>query len=108
MRSLSENNRVGITIHFTDGTSGIFAVTPPPPAPAMPAATFEVTYLRGGSVELEFMGVPNQLYSVERSTDLLNWSEIARPVAAPDGRVVYRDDDPPQSEGFYRFVPPVQ
>jgi hypothetical protein len=52
---------------------------------------------------IRFMGSPGTQYSVQRSTDLENWTKLESIAASIFGIVEYEDDNAPPSATFYRM-----
>jgi hypothetical protein len=67
-----------------------------------------ITPLPGGSQRISFNGIPGRVYGIDRSTDLMAWTQIAAVTAAPDSSVSFEDTDPPQPAGFYRIAFPAR
>ena len=70
-----------------------------------PSITFN-----GGNVVLTFWGVPGTVYTIQRSTDLIAWTDLSPTVTAstsqPYGQINYTDISPPMSgSGYYRLKP---
>jgi hypothetical protein len=58
--------------------------------------------LVGGAAEMVFRGIPGRSYSIQRSTDMVTWSDLATAVAGPDGKISFTDPTPPMPQGYYR------
>jgi len=57
----------------------------------------------GGPVTVNFAGIPNYHYDVERSEDLNTWTVVASDVvAASNGLYQFIDPTPPQPSAYYR------
>lgn len=61
-----------------------------------------VTLQPGGSVQLQFFGVPGFSYQIQRSTDLQNWIILDTLVAPGSGALPYEDTAPPAGRAYYR------
>jgi autotransporter-associated beta strand protein/parallel beta-helix repeat protein len=59
-----------------------------------------------GGVKVRFAGIPGRSYSLERSTNLVVWSQISTVTAPEDGVIEFLDTMPPGGMGFYRVVAP--
>jgi alpha-tubulin suppressor-like RCC1 family protein len=81
-------------------------VAPPPSAGAAGTNPPALTVLPGGRIAVVFHGIPGRSYQLQRSTNALDWQVIATVTAAPDGRITFTDESPPQSNGFYRLALP--
>ena len=57
-------------------------------------------------VKVRFAGIPAYSYTVERSTDLTNWTALGA-VTVPDGGIAeFTDTNPPASQTYYRTAQP--
>lgn len=65
-----------------------------------------LTILPGGNVAVLFMGIPNQSYQIQRSTDLLTWTTLQTVSAGADGTLPFTDTAPPVGTAFYRTKVP--
>ena len=54
------------------------------------------------SLTVRFQGIPGRAYTVQRSTDLMEWSDLAVGLADPDGLISYTDTVFPSEGAFYR------
>ena len=66
----------------------------------------QITRQPGGSVALLFLGIPGQVYKVQRSTDLQVWTLLETATTASDGTLPSLDPNPPEGSAFYRIVVP--
>jgi len=55
-----------------------------------------------GKVDLLFYGTPGKTFTIERSTDLQNWSTIQSSAPGDDGLLPFTDPAPPTGKAFYR------
>lgn len=63
----------------------------------------EATPLVSGSLQITLQGQPSQLYAIEASTNLTQWSPILTNAAAADGRFIHVDPDSAAlPQRFYR------
>lgn len=89
-----------------DGTVVVnVAAAPPGLNPNNPP---RIEALPGGSLRVSFTGIPGRTYGIQRSTNLLNWTQIAAPVANAQGGITIDDPAPPQPSAFYRIVFPAE
>jgi gluconolactonase len=58
--------------------------------------------LHDGKAEMVFRGMPGHSYTIQRSTDLATWEDLATLNAGADGKIPYTDSVPPMPRGFYR------
>ncbi|MCX6874841.1 MAG: Ig-like domain-containing protein [Verrucomicrobia bacterium] len=58
--------------------------------------------LHDGIAEMIFRGIPGRRHTIQRSTDMATWSDLATVVAGPDGKIPYTDPAPPPTQGYYR------
>jgi hypothetical protein len=90
-------------ITYTNGNDiGVFTT-----GAALPNPT--VVFQPGGAaVDLTFYGAPGQQYLLQRTESLSpsNWITLQTLTAAPDGKVIYTDPNPPPFSAFYRISPP--
>ena len=56
-----------------------------------------------GSATIDFAGIPNFTYDVERSTNLTSWTVVATLTAASNGLFTFTDSTPPANSAFYRL-----
>lgn len=73
-----------------------------------PAIALRLTNLAGQGTRLGMSGRPGLTYGVLRSTNLIQWTQIAIPMAGPDGKLQYEDPAPPQPSAFYRIIFPAE
>ena len=69
-----------------------------------PAPTLQ--RLSGNQMRIHFTGDPNLGYTVQRSTDLVNWIDLVTLTSGNDGSVEYTDPAPPSGKAFYRLSRP--
>ncbi len=62
----------------------------------------------GGAVTITSVGIASRIYGVQRSINLINWTQIGTPTAAGNGAVTLTDATPPQPRAFYRVIFPAQ
>ncbi|MBN2506806.1 MAG: hypothetical protein JXQ71_08950, partial [Verrucomicrobia bacterium] len=63
----------------------------------------QATPLVSGSLQIMVQGQPSQLYAIEASTNLTQWSPILTNAAAADGRFIHVDPDSAAlPQRFYR------
>ena len=58
--------------------------------------------LHDGVADLTFRGIPGRSYTIQRSTNLATWTNLATVTAAADGKIRFTDTSPPQPSGYYR------
>ena len=59
--------------------------------------------IRGdGKVDLLFYGAPGKAFTIERSTDLQNWTTLQALAPGDDGLLPFTDPAPPAGKAFYR------
>ncbi|MBK1818069.1 tandem-95 repeat protein [Luteolibacter yonseiensis] len=56
-----------------------------------------------GDIKLDFQGIPNRAYDIERSVNLGAWEVIATRNANHLGKIEFTDVNPPSGSGFYRI-----
>jgi autotransporter-associated beta strand protein len=78
-------------VNVVVGNSGVFGQTSP-----------SIT-TTGGAPTLGFAGIPGYSYSVQVSTDLVNWSTIWTTNAPPSGVFQFTDNSAPQPAAYYRL-----
>ena len=83
---------LSIQVHPDDGVSG-FA---PPTLERLP----------GNQVRLRFTGRAGFNYTLQRSPNLLNWTDLQTLGAPPNGFVEFTDPAPPPGKSFYRLATP--
>ena len=54
-----------------------------------------------------FFGIQDQLYKIQRSTDLQHWTTLTILIGDGDGTILYIDPTPPAGSAFYRTAVPV-
>jgi hypothetical protein len=82
---------VDITLDGNQGsTLSVISITPTP----------------GGQIVIEFVGIPNRTYAVQRSPSLTSpvWTTLGSVVADRFGRFTFTDTTPPSGEAYYRTV----
>jgi hypothetical protein len=57
----------------------------------------------GGDIVASFTGTPGGEYTLQRSTDLTQWDDVATETATPAGLVEITDPEPPAGKAFYRI-----
>ncbi len=90
------------TFGATSTATVAIAIASPEPAPA--ATTLSIAPREGGGVILRLLGVPGRLYTIQVSTDLATWDELATATADPLGLYTIEDPIPPAPARFYRAV----
>jgi hypothetical protein len=78
-------------VNVVAGSSGVFGQTSP-----------SIT-TTGGAPTLGFAGIPGYSYSVQVSTDLVNWSTIWTTNAPPSGVFQFTDNSAPSPAAYYRL-----
>ncbi|MCX6874058.1 MAG: choice-of-anchor D domain-containing protein [Verrucomicrobia bacterium] len=58
--------------------------------------------LHDGVADMVFRGIPGRSYTIQRSTDLSVWSDLATVTAGADGKLPYTDPAPPLPQAYYR------
>ncbi|MCX6873824.1 MAG: choice-of-anchor D domain-containing protein, partial [Verrucomicrobia bacterium] len=58
--------------------------------------------LHDGVADMVFRGIPGRSYTIQRSTDLSVWSDLATVTAGADGKIPYTDPAPPLPQAYYR------
>jgi hypothetical protein len=72
--------------------------------PAMPVADLDITF-DSGLAHLSFSADPFRSYTIQASTDLVNWAEVGTPDAGPGGTYDFNDPDSATSANrYYRVV----
>ena len=90
-------------------------VTNPGGSATSPSAALTVTGLtedplslrltaQGGGVLLSYTGSPLSPFTVQRSSDLAQWANIANISANAAGVIIFTDPSPPADHAFYRLV----
>lgn len=95
-------------VTFTDargatvtGTVNITVQTPGSGAPGPVAFS-----LAGGQAVLSYQGTAGLSYTLQRSVNLAQWTNIGTVTAAPNGSVTFTDPSPPAVKAFYRIILP--
>lgn len=60
----------------------------------------------GGNIIVRFQGVPGEVYSIQRSADMLTWSTLYTSTTTAVGSLEFTDSSPPTPIGFYRVIAP--
>lgn len=98
-------------ITFTDGltsVSGTVTMNVSADPGLNPANPPQLTAQPGGVMRLAFSGIPGRVYGIQRSTNLVNWTQIATPAANTQGAITIDDPAPPSGGAFYRIIFPPQ
>jgi hypothetical protein len=66
----------------------------------------KLTVLADGSIKLRFLGIAGQIYQVQRSTDLSDWTPLFTAATNGDGTLTFTDANPPVASGYYRVASP--
>ena len=68
------------------------------------AAVYDVLTRHGldGKAEMVFRGIPDHSYTLQRSIDMIIWSDLATVTAGADGKILFVDSAPPMPQAFYR------
>jgi hypothetical protein len=91
-----QDDGFGDTI-LAHGTLDNLVITiPPPPAQNLAVAS------SNGLWQVHFTDRTNWLYTLERSTDLLSWSEASGAVPGVDSTLILQDTNAPADKAFYR------
>lgn len=100
-------DRFNITVRDNHGKSVTGVITLHVAGPDGPLADNmnppKLTVVPGGGINLDFQGVPNRAYDIERSVDLGAWEVIATRTANKLGKIEFVDSAPPSGSGFYRI-----
>jgi hypothetical protein len=83
---------LSIQVYPDDGISGF--------------ATPTLERLPGNQVRLRFTGRAGFNYTLQRSPNLLNWTDLQTLGAPPNGFVEFTDPAPPPGKSFYRLATP--
>jgi CotH kinase protein/Bacterial Ig domain/Lamin Tail Domain len=83
------------------GRVEILVVTAP-----LPSVNQIVFVPAGGDRRVRFLGNGGQPYTLQRSTNLVDWIPLHSTVAAPHGIIEYLDAAPPAGQAFYRTASP--
>ena len=62
----------------------------------------DFTVLPDGKASMVFRGIPGRSYTIQRSADLTNWTNLGDVFAGADGKITFIDDSPPDKQAFYR------
>ena len=98
-------------ITFTDGltsVSGTVTMNVSADPGLNPANPPQISAQPGGVIRLAFFGVPGRVYGIQRTTDLVTWTQIATPAANTQGAITIDDPAPPSGGAFYRIIFPPQ
>lgn len=92
----------------TAGTVRIFVGSPPDNGGANSGPTGQqgIILKPGGVVTATWPGTADQLYEIQRSTDLQVWVTIAKAPADSGGRISHSDESAPTPKAFYRIAVP--
>lgn len=60
----------------------------------------------GGQIQARFTGVPQLPYVIQRSADLVNWTELTTVTPGQTGEVNWTDPSPLPKKGYYRLSGP--
>ncbi|NQX02077.1 cadherin-like domain-containing protein [bacterium] len=84
-------------IELTGSRGGILRATLNLTVTADTTASFNQSELKlhDGVADLMFRGIPGQTYTIQRSTNLLNWTTIGTVTATLTGKIVFTDTAPP-------------
>ncbi len=55
-----------------------------------------------GQADMVFRGIPGRSYTIQRSTDLIIWTDLATLNAGADGKIPFTDPPPLPPNAFYR------
>ena len=92
-RGATTSGTVAITITSTDDPT---LATPP-----------TIAFLPDNvSLKVDFTGLPNASYQIQRSINLSGWTTLITITASPAGAVSYTDPAPPPDRAFYRIRKP--
>jgi hypothetical protein len=96
INSFSDANSYGSSI-LAHGTVDNFVVTLPPP----PVQTF-AAHFQAGHWQAQFLSRSNWLYTLERTTDFANWTDVTS--ANGNGtNLLLTDSNAPSGKGFYQI-----
>jgi hypothetical protein len=88
-------------------TPGTVAITITPTNDPTLATPPGIAILPGNAgVKIDFTGLPDTGYQVQRSINLAAWTTLATITASPAGAVSYTDPSPPAGKAFYRIRKP--
>jgi hypothetical protein len=74
-----------------------------PLGPAQPALLTNVSHLSGGQVQFTLLGQPDRRYTVQASTNLLVWQDLAN-LLATNSTMGFSETNPASNPRFYRVV----
>ena len=69
------------------------------------AAAIVANSANSNSVKLSFLGIPNLNYTVQASTNLIDWQDIATISSQTNGAFFFSDSTTNFTRRFYRAVP---
>ncbi|HEX9047262.1 MAG TPA: hypothetical protein VF988_09570, partial [Verrucomicrobiae bacterium] len=78
------------------GTVDNFVATLPPPSRNLACA------FNGSHAQVNFATFTNWTYTLQRSTDMVNWSDASAPVSGTGGTMTLSDTNAPSPQAFYR------
>jgi hypothetical protein len=83
---------------------GIITITVTDVATGEDALGLNRTYLKvhDGQADMVFRGIPRRSYTIQRSTDLINWINLGDVTAGDDGKIPFIDPPPLPDTAFYR------
>jgi hypothetical protein len=83
---------------------GIITITVTDVATGEDALGLNRTYLKvhDGQADMVFRGIPRRSYTIQRSTDLINWINLGDVTAGDDGKIPFIDPPPLPDPAFYR------
>lgn len=90
----------------TGGTVTVTVGPAPAAGGANPANPPKLTVLTNGNMEVRFQGIPGQVYQIQRSPDLSQWTTLFTGAANGVGTLSFTDASPLVPSGFYRLAPP--
>lgn len=92
-------NRVVTGMNDGSADNLSFVLTPRPDPP------LRISALRnaGNAWRIQFTGLSNRVYALERSVNLMSWSDVVSNLSTSAGLMVLTDTNPPLSHGFYRM-----
>jgi subtilisin family serine protease len=93
------------TIHAGDDAAFLDNIQLPIASPDSAPAKLQLAYL-AQETRLELRGLPNRLYIIETSTDLLSWEPIATEIAVNGVIQIYDPQAGQQETRFYRAIKP--
>lgn len=68
------------------------------------ARAAEISIASNSNPVVVFYNRPGKSLKIQRSTNLLNWTQVAASTVAADGRLSFTDASPPPGKAFYRAV----